>query len=345
MQSIAHLLTVQPGWTFVLLGCSLVGLGQSGCSLGRRTVSNTELVSVVVRKDCARAGLRRSNLLVGWFDGADTNYVRYPDEASNPLDSSSLVQIGSATTAFYVPRFLAALDEAGMDSDSPALACTDFEITYERLLLHHAGLPVSGPWLERDIFGDFDLAQEAFCGSIREEDTASYRFSHWNYAVARLALEHDLGRSLAQELVTVPLSYALADSTRGDMPISASEDRPAGKGPVALFGPSTAGIASAEQLLRLASPQTAELLTGYPSAPTLRQRPGVRVTYGWHSLRKPGGLRVFLATGTTRYYSATLAYSPLTATGAVVVSNSGVPVDCVALDILRNLNQNWRRKP
>ena len=342
---------IRPRWC---MGCLLFGLTLSACT--RRGLTYVQLTNLIANNECAFAGVAASPMLIVIHDGARTSVVRYPDSATVYYADTSLFQLGSMTTLFFVPKFLQQLEEAGLTLDSVALVAgrrsggSGRSVTYGDLLLHHSGLPNYSP--DQSLAGQVQLeallevvAIEAGAGASKTAE-ANFRFDHWNYALAMFALQQRAPQQAAgfrdSRLVYVDEA---TDAVRQQL---ASSEARAGVVPVnklatELFVYSTGGMASAAIFSELLDSLSRVDLARLPAKPTTRARPGTFISLGWYRQSVGQEQVVYTNAGRTRRHGVAVVYCPATDTGVAVLIGDSKPADCLALDILRNINYNWKR--
>ena len=333
--------------------CAL-GIVLVACAGTREGLSGPEVIDLIVRNECAAAQLRGTPMLVALVEPGDTTYIRYPrglDAAM--LDATTPVQLGAVTASFFVPSFLEQLYAAKLTLDSVAIPVRSAdgrpmrEITFADLLLHRSDLPVVSLAAELSPLDQL-LAVDRL---LREQDPTElrgrYRYDHWNYTLAREALRTRLQGMLPLRAPALAYNDRLPDSTRAALgtTVARAADAPRERQHPELFAASTAGVASTYELIALLDSLSRADLANLPEAPTLPDRPNMTVVPGWHKLALADGRAAWLSTGRTRRHAAAVAYFPATQTGVTVVALDSKPLDCLALDILRNLNRDWKRQP
>ena len=137
----------QPSIPLRVLGCVVLAALVTGCS--RKGISYPQLINLVAQNECPQARLAATDMLVAFVTPEATRYVAYPGGETIALDSSTLFQLGSLTTAYLVPSLVEDIARAGLTLDSVALTGGQligrpWDITYADLLLHHTGLPIYG---------------------------------------------------------------------------------------------------------------------------------------------------------------------------------------------------------
>ena len=337
-----------PWWSVGL--CVLLG---ASCQRTYTHFAYTEVIERITRNECAGAQLRETPMLIGLWSLTDTTWVEYPGQSMSQLKPTTAVQLGNLTTSFLVPRILQEMADEEVTLDSTAIPVRSQDgriirnISYADLLLHRSDLPAFNP-----APGQTELDQLlAMDAALRQQDqgdvSGRYKFNHWNYVLAATALRSRVARRPDLRVRDLAYTDQLTDSLRQALLNTTLEARraPRERDQNALFAPSTAGIASAIQLVGLLDSLARTDLTELPSSPTLPDRPQTSIVPGWHKIEVHDGKAVLINSGRTRYFGAAVAYYPYTQTGVVVVSAQGKRLDCLTMDILRNLNQNWRRTP
>jgi len=311
------------------------------------------VIERITENECAGAQLKETPMLIGMWSPGDTTWVEYPGPGRSQLQPTTAVQIGSLTTSYLVPQLLAELEDAGLSLESVAIPVVDDEgqtireITYRQLLLHHSDLPSYAAKADESELDQLLGMNRALVNQDPASIKHRYKFDHWNYVLAstalrstsamrndlrpnELAFTDKLSDSLRQALLTTTTARALVPQER-----TAST----------LFAASTAGVASAMQLISLLDSLSNESFDQLVTAPTHADRPNTLVAPGWHIIKLKNGEQTFINSGKTRFFGSAVVYYPLTKTGVVIVAADSKRLDCLAMDILRNLNNNWRRVP
>ena len=349
--------------TSIPMVCLAVAVGivhLAACGVPRARLSVPELVGKIARNECAGAGLARTPLLVALWTPTDTTYANYPapedraaaGDSPPPLTPATPVQIGALTTSFLVPRLLGELAALGLTLDSVAIPVRRADgtplrdITFGQLLRHRADLPVYEPPPTGTAL-DHLLTVDRL---LREQDPSEvrgrYRFDHWNYTLAAEAIRTRKSGLPVARPRELAYNDRMPDSLRDALAVSrARAVAPQENQHPELFALSTAGVASTERLIALLHALDAERDTEAPSAPTTADRPNTRIGMGWFVVRLRDGRDVYLNSGQTRRHGAAVAYFPSTRTGVVVTAADSKRLDCLAMDILRNFNNDWRRQP
>ena len=320
------------------------------CACGRTGISYSHLIGLVASNECPQARLHETTMLVAFLTPDTVRYVSYPSGEAAALDSATLFQLGSLTTAYLVPKLLDDLRRAGLTVDSVAMRGGEligqpWPITYGDLLLHHTGLPVY------ESAGSVEVVQQVEekltrIGRTPPPAERDFHFDHWHYTLARMALAKRLPDTDG-DLRSEGLEYVDRADTAVRRRLAPSEaSRKPSSGPkqaTALFVASTGAMASADQLVALARSAQDARLERLPAKPTTQ--PGTDITLGWYRKSLRNGHHVYTNAGRTRRHGSAVAFYPHTQTGVVVLAADSKPVDCVALDLLRNVNDNWRREP
>ena len=331
------------------LGCALlVAALLSGCA--RKGVSYPHLISLVAQNECPQARLGSTDMLVAFITPDGTRYVSYPGGETVVLDSSTLFQLGSLTTAYLVPSLLEDIARAGLTLDSVALTGgaligEPWDITYADLLLHHTGLPIYDAAVGGEVVAQIEEKLTRI-GRAPPPTEREFHFDHWHYTLARMSLAKRLPETRG-DLRSDGLAYVDRADTSVRQRLAPSEaERPPSNAPkqaTELFIASTGAMASAEQLVQLVNAAREVTLERLPAKPTTRT--GTDVTLGWYKSPLRNGHSVYTNAGRTRRHGAAVAFYPYTQTGVVVLATDSKPVDCLALDLLRNVNDNWKREP
>ena len=332
------------------LGFAFVLLTLVGCA--RRGITYEELINIVAQNECPRSELGATPMMVVFWTPDTLRYVAYPPANADQLDSNTLFQLGTLTTSFLVPQLLDGLAARGLSLDSTALVAgrstgSPWEITFKDLLLHHSGITV---YNDNSTTVDDQLSQKLE-RIDRQPDPGTERpfaFDHWNYTLARMAIASRTRESEVPEFRSANLSYVdRADSSvrRKLAPSEATAPAVAPKQATELFVASTGGMASAERMANYVRAWESPELDRLAAASTTDARPGTEITLGWYRNRLKNGEYVYTNAGRTRKHGSAVAFYPATQTGVVVLASDSKSVDCLALDLLRNLNDNWKSQP
>lgn len=336
------------------IGLCVAAVGLAACGRTLHDLSYAQVVERIATNECAGAGLAATPMLIALWSPGDTTWIDYPDATAARLTPDDPVQLGALTTAYLVPELLQRIGAAGLTLDDVAVPVksergeTVRDITFRQLLLHRSDLPFVEPAVGASELDQLLAMNRALVAQSPTEVKERYRFDHWNYALADAALSGRGGDApAARRPRDIAYTDALPDSTRRTLlALTTTRDRtPRERKPSTLFAPSTAGVASAHQLLELLGRLSRENLEALPSAPTLPDRPRTSIVPGWHRITLKNDEVVYINAGFTRFFGAAVAYYPYTQTGVVITATEGKRLDCLAMDILRNLNQNWRRTP
>lgn len=316
----------------------------------RHGLSYRQLIGLVASKECPQARLAQSQMLVAFLSANTTRYVRYPEGARADLDSATLFQLGSLTTAYLVPKLMFDLERAGLTLDSVALSGGEllgrpWPITYGDLLLHHTGLPTYESPVGDDVVAQVEDKLTRI-GRTPAPTERPFHFDHWNYTLARMALSKRLPDTRG-DLRSEGLEYVDRANTSIRLRLAPTESThtstSAPKQATELFVASTGAMASADQLVALVRSMREPRLSSLAAKPTTQL--GTDITLGWYKRELKNGHSVYTNAGRTRRHGAAVAFFPHTQTGVVVMAADSKPVDCLALDLLRNLNDNWKREP
>jgi len=320
-----------------------------GCASMKTGLSGSEVIDKIANNECAASQLQETPLLVGLWRNGEVSYVHYPDSLSSRLKPTTDVQLGGLTASFLVPRLTEELHAANLTLDSTAIVVRSptgspiRNITFAQLILHVSDLPSYDPGPDGSTL-DHLLALNSL---LSKQDQAlvrgRYRFDHWNYTLAAEALSSRVG--LKDDFRHPQLAYsdALPDSILQNLAASSAKvTAPRERQRPDLFALSTAGVASAEQLVRLVDSLSNTDLAQLPSSPTLPNRKNTAAVPGWYRIVLRDGRPFYLNSGMTRRYGAAVAYFPDTKTGVVAVAADSKRLDCLAVDILRNFNNDWK---
>lgn len=339
---IAQPRSLRGGLGFVFLAVAL-----SSCA--RRGISYPELINLVANNECPRAELGATEMLVAFVTRDTTRFVRYPPQSTQDLDSSTLFQLGSLTTAFLVPELVDDMATLGLTLDSVALyggglVGPPWSITYGDLLLHHTGLAPYDGLGSGNARSTIESKYEHIARTPKPT-SREFRFDHWNYTLARVALSKRLPADRGDLRSRAVIYVDRADTTVRQRLAPSEAERPVSppRQPTELFVASTGGMASAAELVSLVGSLSRDALRGLPAKPTTRE--GTEVTLGWYRSALKNGNYVYTNAGRTRRHGAAVAFYPATGTGVIVLAADSKPVDCLALDLLRNVNDDWKRRP
>ncbi len=332
---------------FALLGLVLLF---SACAKTRYGLSDVEVVRRVASNECVMSDLKDAPLLLGLWDNGVVRYIQYPDSTYG-LTPATPVQIGSLTASFLVPRMLQRIESLGLTLDSAAIEVRNDSgdylrtITYKQLLLHSSDLPIYEPGPEGEALDHLLAINYLLANQDQQKVQGKYRFDHWNYTLAAEALSSRAGG--LQDLRPKQLAYTdqLPDSVRSALAATrARVVAPHERQRPDLFALSTAGVASVDDLLQLVDSLSRADLEAMPVSHTVPDREQTRVIPGWYQLGLQRGTHVYVNSGITRRYGAAVAYYPHTQTAVVAVCADSKRLDCLVVDILRNLNTNWQRQ-
>ena len=335
---------------FSKLNLATVGLGllcfwASGCSSSRKMTA-PQMVRHIVRFACGQPELRRTPLRVVSWRGDDT--LRYNVNAGGvELTDDTPFLLGALTTAFVADRTLNLLDSLNVSPGEVALRVprpngTSASITYESLLLHTSGLPVYK--LNDELDAAAHLA--AFAKTLQTEpwgEVGRYKFDYWNYVLLEQALRQNGlsgGPLTDRRLSYTPSLDSASKRLLVETPPPASSAAGKRQYPE-LFARSSGGVASMRTLEALLERRIRAGWTDLPSA-TVDEKSELSVVPGWLRLEVRQGRTVYLALGRTRMHGVVVAYHPLTNSGAIITAAAPYALDCLALDILRNLNDDWK---
>jgi len=323
----------------------------SSCGTTKQGLTGTEVINQIIGNECAGSRLDGTNMLVTLWSPGDTSYINYPASVATDLKPETPVQIGGLTSSFLIPVMLDQLQRLNLTLDSTAIpvyhknGTLRRSITFSQLLLHHSDLPVYSPNSEGDALQHLLVVDDLLAKQPEKDITGTYRFTHWNYTLAAEAIRSRQS-GLPQLRPTLAYSDRLPDSTRSALARSQARlIAPKENQHPELFALSTAGIASTHQLISLLDSLSLVDLDALPEAPTHKDRPNTYVVPGWHKMYLKNGEHVYLNGGRTRRHSASVVYYPYTQTGVIAVATDSKQLDCLVMDILRNFNDNWKRKP
>ena len=330
------------------LGFFILALTLGACV--RKGLTYPQLIGLVAGNECPQARLADTRMLVAFIGPDTTRYVDYPSGDAAVLDSATLFQLGTLTTAYLVPKLTADIERVGLTLDSVALTAGEligrpWSLTYGDLLLHHTGLPVFEAAPDEDVRAQVEEKLTRI-GRTPPPKERPFQFDHWNYTLVRMALSERLPDTRG-DLRSDGLEYVDRADTSVRQRLAPSEARPRDEaGPrqaTELFVASTGAMATAEQLVRLVLDVQHAPLERLPAKPTTRA--GTDISLGWYRSGLSNGEYVYSNAGRTRRHGAAVAFYPHTQTGVVVLAADSKPVDCLALDLLRNVNDNWKREP
>ncbi len=324
-------------------------IGLLGCT--RQSIGYVELINLVAKNECASSDATGAQMLIIIREGDSTRYIKYPDEHSGRLTDSSLVQFGSLTTSFFVPAFLQELERRGLGLDSIALIAGSAvsqrgrAITFGDLLLHHSGLPPYRALGETPVPEQMSQMLEALQEQLPGAADTSFHFDHWNYTLAMWSLNQRQG-ARSDAFRTPALRYVdRADSMLvAQLAPSEAPSPPLARQATELFVLSTGGVGDAHTLVKMLDSLSTVDWASLPAKPTTPTRPAVSITLGWYKQEVAGHQYVLTNAGRTRRHGAAIAYNPFTDTGVAVLIGDSKPADCLALDILRNINRDWKRR-
>ncbi|MFK8055534.1 MAG: hypothetical protein AB8F78_05385 [Saprospiraceae bacterium] len=336
---------------FALLGLGVLCLVLSSCSSTKRGLSSTEVINQIIGNECASSRLDDTHMLVTLWSPKDTTFINYPAETKTGLSPETPVQIGGLTSSFLVPVMLNKLYSLGLSLDSTAIPVYTRagrhvrNISFGQLLTHHSNLPVYSPSNDGDALNHLLVLDDLLGKQPKEEITNEYRFTHWNYTLAAEAIRAKQN-GIPELRPTLAYSDRLPDSVRTALAVTQARVRaPRENQHPDLFALSTAGIASTHELIALLDSLHTSEVGSLQALNTFKDRPNTKVIPGWYKISLKNGQHVYLNGGRTRRHSASMVYYPYTETGVIAVATDSKQLDCLVMDILRNLNENWKRKP
>lgn len=335
----------------ISIAVSILCFSLIGCASTKRGLSGAQVINQIIGNECAGSQLDGTNLLVTLWSPDKTSHIYYPDDIEIGLSPETDVQIGGLTSSFLVPILLVQLEQLGLTLDSTAIPVRTGSgvlvrnISYGQLLMHHSDLPVYSPSNNGDVLSQLLAVDDLLAKQVQKELSGKYRFTHWNYTLAAEALRARLnGRPMMRP--TLAYSDRLPDSVRINLAeTQARIQAPRENQHPELFARSTAGIASTVDLVHLLDSLNRADIGALPELPTFKDRPKTKVIPGWYKIYLKNGQHVYLNGGRTRRHSASVVYYPYTQTGVIAVATDSKQLDCLVLDILRNYNDNWKRKP
>jgi len=344
-----HKYIQMPNAMSIALGILCICL--SGCASTKRGLSGAQVINQIIGNECAGSRLDGTTLLVTLWTPDKKSHIYYPEDAEIELRPETDVQIGGLTSSFFVPKVLVQLEQLGLSLDSTAIAVQSKaghlmrNITYGQLLMHHSDLPVYAPRNEGEALSHLLILNDLLVRQAPNELTGKFRFTHWNYTLAAEAI-----RSAYKGKPDLRARLAYSDRLPDSVKINLAETQARIQAPIknqhpALFALSTAGIASTNDLVGLLDSLNRSTVADLPEQPTFTSRPRTKVIPGWYKIYLKNGQHVYLNGGRTRRHSASVVYYPYTQTGVIAVATDSKQLDCLVLDILRNYNDNWKRKP
>lgn len=227
--------------------------------------------------------------------------------------------------------------------------------TIEDLLTHHTGLPLFPPF-QSDLtnplnaLGSFTLNNLLeFYVSFVPETKHTFTYSHIGYALLDPVLYQAGGRQYSELLDIHLLSKIAMASTSID---SDSLISPGYNVAAENATPVDFGIFNASMGLRSNMSDMLKFIRySIVDAPVmLWQEHGnglgkdLGIALGWHILHERRFSPIYIHTGRTLGHTAFLGIVPETKTGVVILANSATGVDDLGLEILRMINNNWKRK-
>lgn len=316
-------------------------------------------------------------LIIGILDGDSTFILPYGSlyqDTIVPPDEHSVFELGDLTQVFTSACLLELALEGHIDLDKSinhylpeALQNnTADEITLLNLLTHTAGLPrlPSGIGLHESadgqLFADYPLPYLA--GFFKKFDFNLVKKGKYSYAPLGFALldllfyQNDLGRKKLAEYIEAKL-YDLfgMDESYFDQPDSLRSPPVPGYNKAGL-PTAPMRFASFRHALGLKSTmhdvlQFLKANLDNPSKLSELQRPlfpthrkGTWSALGWHVLRHRKRPDIITHTGTTSGHRAAIAFVKETRTGVAILSNSPYGLNGLEFEILRMLNNDWKRK-
>lgn len=341
--------SITPMTIFIVIGvfCLLF----SGCATTKRGMSGAEVINQITSNECVSSRLAETNMLITLWSPTKTTFIHYPEDSDSNLDATTPVQIGGLTASFVVPVMLNQLYSLGLTLDSTAIpvystnATLRRNITFGQLLLHHSDLPIYTPNGKGDALEHLLMIDDLLAKQPEKEITGKYHFTHWNYTLAAEAIR---ARQKGLPQLRPPLAYSdrIPDSTRAALATTQARlETPRENQHPELFALSTAAIANTNDLVALLDSMDTANLDALDELPSMKESPNTMVVPGWFKIYLKNGQPVYLNGGRTRRHGASVVYYPYTQTGVIAIATDSKQLDCLVLDILRNLNQNWKRNP
>lgn len=305
--------------------------------------------------------------VVGVIDEALEHYLSFGTRgprSSDTLNAGDVFELGSLTKPM-VATLMAVLDkENEIDLRRPVNAYLPQharnhalkDLSVLEVLTHFSGLP---KYPAR--FGDYQKDPDDPYGSMTRKQlmqfyrtfdpglSSGFIYSHVNYALVEVLLEHHLSRTLEElleEHLFNPLEMTASGINDHD-PLAEGFDfstRMAKPWSFAAFAGSE-GIRSSlydvMRFLRYSLEEAPEsVVTAYG---TTGYEEGIDMALGWYIVDYRS-IRVFAHSGHTSGHYAFAAFSRDTQTAVAILANSAVGVEDLGFLIMRLINYNWKRK-
>ena len=301
--------------------------------------------------------------IVGIIDGPNEIALAFgtkSHESADTLSSTDLFGIGSATKVLTSTLVAMLADDGAISLDQlfNELLPTEFqnpnlsELTLRNVLTHRSGLPRdprTGGSLANPIRWYDDLIVEDLLGEYANFPGPSrIVYSNLGYALIEPALYHTQGGTYAQllqQIITIPLG--MHDTNLRDTSRMATGHDMDGKvvTPVG-YGPMTASgglMSNMDDMLTFAR----FCLGQSPASLWEDQGEGIgkqlRMGLGWHISKMRKSVN-YVHTGHTLGHSTFVGINRKTQTAVIILANSAAGTDDLGMEILRIVNDNWKRK-
>ncbi|MCB0686874.1 MAG: serine hydrolase [Saprospiraceae bacterium] len=303
----------------------------------------------------------------------DSSYIfTYQNNILLSINDSSIYEIGGLTKVFtaHLCQILANENIINLHHSINEYLPASFqsqalnEITLYHLVTHTSGLPsrpdnfgvkneeANDPYLH---YTKKDLGE--YLSKIRTPtDTGHYIYSHLNYAILEIILEHVTQQSFAQIIhnyIFLPRHMNQSFVSDTNRIISPGFDRSLRKCSPWTFSSFAASegiksscpdlIAYVKYLMNSDDGQTI-LKSLLPAQIKIPRSKKAYAALGWHLYQNRKNKNLYLHSGKTSGHAASIHFMPSTKTAVILLTNSPVKMDGIATLVLRMLNDNWKRK-
>lgn len=325
----------------------------ASCVRKKMNLSPYQLTEIILDHDCPLTTIGSSNLHITHWS-LDTVYsYNYPNNNQNILTDTTLIQLGGTTTAFLAASIQNELKHKNLQLDETALTvpCNTGKsknITFKELLLHTSGIPFYSPdenLKPIEAMLNYDSLLTKGCNEIKK---GKYQYNLWNY---RLLLEVLKSKSKnTNDLRNNSILYIdqIDEKVKAKMAKTSANNTQNVKKPTHirdLFSSITGGVSTPLKLKSLLDSLSKEDLSQLPFVATQIGQSEIEAVPGWHRLPLKNDEFVYITNGKTHYFSSAVAYYPYTKTGVIVTANNMESLSCIAVNLLRNINNNWKRQP
>ncbi len=330
----------------------------------------SEIVDKLIRYETnVKTGPQRA-ILVGIIDGDSTMFSSHGLQ----LTENSVFEIGSCSKVI-TSALCSALHWKGLiklDTFINAYLPEEYRnenvkhVTLLDLINHKTSFPRLPEFIglkQRAIYDPYvDYTKEDLLNYYRKyqnKNNGSFNYSHIHYALLEIAIEYALEMSFDQALTQYLLEPLGLNSTF--VHFKSNENwtqgfdlalRPVIPRSYSSFAASEGMKSTAADLLQfmkiLMSIDILEI--SYPLTSALRPRlvtnydKNVSIGHGWHIINNLGRYPVYMHTGRTSGHQCFIAFIKETKTGVVVLTNSSSGSEDLGIQILKTVNDGWKRR-